>query len=262
MKTDYSFLDHFTWVICGQTVTILSYRKVSAKSSSEITLIPFLFNKAEVTPIPLTFFTNEITIINHGTNTRWIVLLQDNNAEGKGEYKKAIDYFNESVSYLKLNISLDSFYKFGQIHMTLGICYMQLENYALSMKSFEQAKELFSLKEDEVNQAGVYNNLGILYRKEGDFDTAIQFFKESIFMYNNLNNSNQRNNVEIELAKTYFEKGGLEEARRVCLDVLELASINKYKYEAYICLGDIETENSNFSLAIEYYKNALAEPGA
>ncbi|WP_339212424.1 tetratricopeptide repeat protein [Ornithinibacillus sp. FSL M8-0202] len=145
--------------------------------------------------------------------------------------------------------------------MTLGICYMQLENYALSMKSFEQAKELFSLKEDEVNQAGVYNNLGILYRKEGDFDTAIQFFKESIFMYNNLNNSNQRNNVEIELAKTYFEKGGLEEARRVCLDVLELASINKYKYEAYICLGDIETENSNFSLAIEYYKNALAELG-
>ena len=94
----------------------------------------------------------------------------------------------------------------------------------------------------------VYNNLGDVYFREGNYQLAIEYFQKSINIYPGFADAVHN------LGFTYMTIGDYENARK---ELLKSYEINPRLYQSLIKLGVIEYNQKNYAKAKEYFQKTL-----
>lgn len=173
-----------------------------------------------------------------------------------GELYSAILFLNEAM---KLNQATDSYYKAGRIFMALGVCYMELNRFQESMHTFEQAIYVFKLTHDQENEAGTYTNLAIICARNQNYNQSIMYFKQAIDLYQRIGSRQLKVNTMMKLAQTYFYHRDFESASLECEAIFaEDQGETQNHSKVYELMGDIEFQQKNFHLSLDYYDRALS----
>lgn len=139
----------------------------------------------------------------------------------QGRYEEAIQYFRRATK-----IKND----FARAHQKMGECYLALERPRLAQQSFQNAAEIYMEKQmdDHAEQVlkevlklnpdtiNVYNNLGIIYRRQKRYQKAINQYKKAVKV-------NPRDeNIYYNMGRTYFDMEEFEKADVVLKKALEI----------------------------------------
>ena len=158
----------------------------------------------------------------------------------KGEYREAIEAFRKATQLDRLFAK--AYEGMGRAYKALGrtkeaeACLNQAAEIYLSSEKEEDAEgvlnEILEVNPDTIN---VYNTLGVLYRKKGEFQTAMKQYEKALKIHpdeSNIHYNIGRLHVDmqnLEAAKFHFKKAlmydpGFGEAREV-LDAIELGTL-------------------------------------
>lgn len=146
--------------------------------------------------------------------------------EKQGNYLKAMQYEEESLALFKLlndtTGMAKSFENIGSIYEDL----LQFDKaYAYFMKSYEilQGKRNF-------DEANVLNNIGDVYRKKGNYKTAIAFTQKALEIAEYLNDASLLESANKDLSKVFALQNDFEKAyeyRVKSEEYKEIALINE-----------------------------------
>ncbi len=158
----------------------------------------------------------------------------------KGEYGEAIEAFRKATQLDRLFAK--AYEGMGRAYKALGrtkeaeACLNQAAEIYLSSEKEEDAEgvlnEILEVNPDTIN---VYNTLGVLYRKKGEFQRALKQYEKALKIHPdepNIHYNIGRLHVDmknLEAAKFHFKKAltydpGFKEAREV-LDAIELGTL-------------------------------------
>lgn len=115
----------------------------------------------------------------HNNNLKAICLNNLSNIHTKlNNYDKANEYLLQAIDiYRKLNNRKGE----SNALMNLGISYFESGNLKEAKKYFEQTMLIKSeLKNDDPGMIKIYNNLGVIAKREGDTTTAINYYIKSL----------------------------------------------------------------------------------
>jgi tetratricopeptide (TPR) repeat protein len=139
----------------------------------------------------------------------------------QGRYEEAIQYFRRAT-----RIKND----FARAHQKMGECYVALDRPNLAQKSFQTAAEIYMEKQmdDHAEQVlkevlkinpdtiNVYNNLGIIYRRQKRYQKAINQYKKAV----KVNPTDE--NIYYNMGRTYFDMEEFENAKIILEQALEI----------------------------------------
>jgi tetratricopeptide (TPR) repeat protein len=139
----------------------------------------------------------------------------------QGRYEEAIQYFRRATQ-----IKND----FARAHQKMGECYIALERPRLAQQSFQNAAEIYMEKhmDDHAEQVlrevlkinpdtiNVYNNLGIIYRRQKRYQKAINQYQKALKV-----NPNDEN-IYYNMGRTYFDMQEYENAQVVLQKALDI----------------------------------------
>lgn len=189
---------------------------------------------------------------NYGTALGMLekMLKQDENAEALyniGYIKTAQGKFSEAISAFRKATRLDRLFAkayegMGRAYQKLGKpedaekCMIRAADIYMTKENVDDAeavlKEIMEISPDTVN---VYNSLGVLYRKKGDFKTALKNYQKALKVHPDrasIHYNIGRLYIELkdpEMAKNYFTKAlkkdpDFKEAREV-LEAIEVGTL-------------------------------------
>lgn len=95
----------------------------------------------------------------------------------KGDYEAALDKFNEA-----LDSAADDAKQSAEIYNDLGVTYKQLEDFPAAHEALDKAWDGFTELADEKGQAQTLGNRAAVYEAEGLLNEAIETYKESATM--------------------------------------------------------------------------------
>jgi tetratricopeptide (TPR) repeat protein len=139
----------------------------------------------------------------------------------KGEFPQALKCFRKAI---RINHS------FARAHRMMAECFTQMGDKAKAQESLSQAAEIYMSREMDANAEevlnevlklnpdtiNVYNSLGILYRRRGDFDKAIDQYKRALKV------NPQDENIHYNLARTCYERQDFPQAHQVLCSALKI----------------------------------------
>jgi len=188
------------------------------------------------------------------------------------DYETALEYYNKSLNYnedLKPHDSLNYLINKSKIHYAVGVVYTIKRNKKLALdhlkKSLEIQKELPF--DPDFNIALTYINIGNVYRKYEDFETAAQYYLEANKVitpeYNNY--LNLKSYCLNQISAIYLNKGELSKSlifMRKYIDInIALYDTNHrqvaigYFNYALICaqIGKLTIAESYFNKSMDIY---------
>lgn len=100
----------------------------------------------------------------------------------------------------------------GFIHLNLGILYKNQRDYSTALEEYANAEKLFLEIEDENSLAQTYNNRGIVYKWLKEYDKSDLEYRKCIMIWSKLNDFKNMAKTYQNLGVLYFNKGNYEEA--------------------------------------------------
>ncbi len=212
-----------------------------------------------------------------------VQFLWANELTNRGQYVEALDIFQNLMNEVEL-ASYDFLPHFYDGYAKLSY---QLGDFNLAFDLLKKEAKILEREQKSYNQASVYNNIGILYKKRNQIDSSIIYHKRAqnlnillkdtiniIKSYNNIG-STYLENGQMERAKHYFQKavhfapdrvtqslkinyslllsqsGDTAQAIRLLEDVVSQPDNQKLRIEALEKLVLIYKLNQNFEKALE-----------
>ncbi|MGF9800498.1 tetratricopeptide repeat protein [Brevibacillus agri] len=185
----------------------------------------------------------------------------------KGVMHGVLDEHVSAIEWLKraeeLNVSQRLLYNGADIHIVMGICYHKLSHFEEAERSFLKVLDILKIIPDERLEAALDHNLGMLYRRTGRYEEAIEHLQSAYELHQEAGRHHSTNNTTIELAKAYRLNGQLEESKRLCYKVMNDGPVEELLAEAQYALaetlyvdGQYEEALENAKLALEFFKKA------
>ena len=134
---------------------------------------------------------------------------------------------DKAVSYLKKSIEIDS--TSDIVYNYLAIQYLFLSKFKDGESAFNKAIEIAKIKAPE-RLAGHYNDSGVLYKKWGKFDKALESFGKAIEL------GHTSGLPYINLGEIYYNRKDYEKVEKTLLKYREVSSGNP---KAYAQIGHI-----------------------
>ncbi len=145
-----------------------------------------------------------------------------------GYIKTAQSSYEEALSYFRRAIQINN--DFARAYQKMGECYVQLGRQHLAEQSFQKAAAIYMDKEmddsaEVVLKAvlklnpetiNVYNSLGIIYRRQGRYQKAIDQYQKALKV------NSQDENIYYNMGRIFFETGEMEKAERVLCKSLQV----------------------------------------
>ena len=94
-----------------------------------------------------------------------------------------------------------------------AVCYSQLNDYPAAVANFTAAMKI---TEEPKGRGYLLNWLGFTYRKQGQLDTALRYYEQSLELYKELKSDQAYAEVLINIGVVYRMQGKIEEALRRC----------------------------------------------
>jgi signal transduction histidine kinase/DNA-binding response OmpR family regulator/Tfp pilus assembly protein PilF len=130
-------------------------------------------------------------------------------------------------------------------------------------KTFEYAKQAAALGEQLDFKRGVgaaYNNIGIGYYQQNNYDTAIAWYQKAIEQHKAAGNFKGEAYIINNIGLIYWKQGEMPTAVKYYMQALKIWEDHKLESETssiYDNLGNIYNEQEEYDRAIEYYKKAI-----
>ncbi|MCK4824176.1 tetratricopeptide repeat protein, partial [bacterium] len=102
----------------------------------------------------------------------------------KGDYKKAIDYYNKVL--VKTGKASDQSAK-GKIFINLGNIFWEKSNFKKAIDYYNKSLKIFIELDDFQKQALVYNYLGCLYTDRKEYRKSLEIFDKSLEICSSIN---------------------------------------------------------------------------
>lgn len=173
-----------------------------------------------------------------------------------------IDELTSSISYLleaiHINKTKGTFYKYGEIFMTLGVCYKRIGNIKEARESHWKAYQKFEELNIELLKAGTLVNLGIISNIERDYEQSLQFLNQAIELYTKLSETNGLINAKLEKGEVYLNIQKLVEVKQLCDELLSFNLKEQIKAQVFVLLGKMNSQNRNISEALDYFFQSKA----
>ncbi|MDO8998715.1 MAG: tetratricopeptide repeat protein [Bacteroidota bacterium] len=174
----------------------------------------------------------------------------------KGDYVKAIDYYQKSLNLgesKKIDEAvLVALGNIGAIYITIGQNNKALE---YQLKSLAIAEKI-----DNTNKlASIYNNLSLLYNNFLDFNKSLEYGNKSLEIYTKMNDVNGICSAYGNIGNAYMGLNNTEEALKNFIKNHELAILAGNPYEettSAMDIGEIYFKNKQISLATSYFLKA------
>jgi signal transduction histidine kinase len=178
----------------------------------------------------------------------------------RGELKSSLTYLLEAKAIFD-SIHLETLLPY--VYLKLGSVYGELQDYNIAGSWYRKGIEK-SLAINDLQKAGIgLNALGILYKQQGKYDSALMRFGEALEIINGLHNpqlfmaitDNMGNvfSMQKDYRKAiYYHKKALEQALLVNIP-LSVASNYVNLGEAYYGLGDYQNARACYEKALPVY---------
>lgn len=127
----------------------------------------------------------------------------------RGENVKAIEYLKRSIFIYPLSASP---IRLGMLYSDLGQAYVSIENWTKAKEAFLKAKNLCQLHRYYKGEAELLILLAEVSCHLEDFDSAMNFTKESCRVFARIQEHDSLANTLQYYALLYFEQDGIEEA--------------------------------------------------
>ena len=162
-------------------------------------------------------------------------------SDDKGEYDKAIDFFNRALTYDRKN---------PDIYKNLSLAYRHKKDFNKAVESAEQSASL------NAEDTDAKTLLGNIYFESGKFDDAISAYRSVL----DKNPGNPR--VLYNMGSALMQKGDEFAAVEYFKKAGAADRIGEVAHRAFSRLGVIYTERKDFAEAEKYLKEAVAiRPG-
>lgn len=172
-------------------------------------------------------------------------------------YKNCLNYSQKALDYaLKSNNQKN----IANSYSNLGIIYMEIEKFDDALDVLIKSVAIYSVLPQSSIQAFTHYSLGICYLEKNNFTMAEKNFDTARKIYKDLNITSAIENLNLQKAIVYKEKGKIDLAFSLFQNIIsrEITSdSNKIKSEAFYHLGDIELSKNRNNLALNYLNRAL-----
>jgi len=148
-------------------------------------------------------------------------------------------------------------YQMQSLNM-LGFSLFVTGNYSRGLKISLQGKQLAEKLDDTVGLLKAYNNIGNIYRRQGNYNEAITSFLTAKRLAEEKKTS--ISNILSTLGICYLETGRINLAMQyIQASYQQNITNNGYQISiTYNRLGDIQSKLNNIPLALEYYRLGVA----
>lgn len=141
--------------------------------------------------------------------------------------------------------------------LIIGINYVRIKKYIKAKNHFQQILNISGTYKDELLISKVYHNLGYLYSKEGNTESALQNYKKSLEYKNE--NTNLYINTVYFIIKEYIKVNDITNATNYINNVIN----NSYlcnNYESFVRIQIISYKLHNKDRELENYIQNVATP--
>ena len=175
----------------------------------------------------------------------------------KGNYGGAMDYYFEALEQAKKH---NDYIQIAYSNNNLGGIFTMQGNYIDAIEYIKSALHYFS-KENHLKGIGyTYVNLGNLYRYAGETDEGIRCLNQAIIYKEKVNDTIGIAITKNLIAIALFDKGDFDEAHILYTQLQDLYRINKDIKGLSVVknyLGLLETKDSNYQRAIQFFKESI-----
>ena len=163
-------------------------------------------------------------------------------------------------------LKLEDTEHFATTLLNAATAYSAGGDYAQAIRLYRQAAQIYDriLPQGDYRQAGLYNNMSILFEKMNENAEAVEAAKKALAMIEKLpDNEAQTATTLTNLALLYFKLSDNEEAK-VCLSrALALfekdgENLNEHYSGALAGMGEACYRDGEYEKALSYYEKALA----
>ena len=171
----------------------------------------------------------------------------------KGDYVKAIDYYQKSLQLgesKKINEAvLVALGNIGAIYISLNQDKKALE---YQLRSLAIAKKI-----NNINKlASIYNNLSLLYTRFNENEKALEYGNKSLEIYKTMDDANGICSAYGNIGNAYMALNNLDEALKNYIKTNELSISVGNPYEectSSMDIGEIYFKKKNYKMALPYY---------
>ncbi|MBP6430853.1 MAG: tetratricopeptide repeat protein [Ferruginibacter sp.] len=176
----------------------------------------------------------------------------------KGDYKKAIEYFQ---SYFKEAESNNNLIEMAIGRNNEGNVYIELGDYVSAIATYEDALALRKKAKDSSGIAMSYNNIGFIYKDLGDYEKATTNFFNSLRINEQLNDKPAQALTYSYLAVTYWRKKDYSLAHQNLNKAYAIQSLQSDEPNMAISLqthGAVFADEKMYDSAALYFNKARA----
>ncbi|MEM1320483.1 MAG: transcriptional regulator [Bacteroidota bacterium] len=134
--------------------------------------------------------------------------------EKKGDYLEGLSHQKES---LRLFESLDDRAGIAMTNENIGSIYEDLSQYNLAYEYFDKALK-FAGEQDFKARANIFNNLGDIHRKQGNYAEAIKYTQQALQLAEQTPNNDELESANKDLGKAYALMGDYPKAYQYLSD--------------------------------------------
>ena len=166
--------------------------------------------------------------------------------------KKSIAFCMENqVTDLELKTKFD-----------LGGLYLQQDRYIDAIKLLYQVKDSLKVHDNKYLELVLYSTMGVLYTNIGKTELAIESYKESIAIDNELEDIDYKSSNYVNMGETFFQAKEYDSAIfyfNKALDVSLPYSKDRTTLAVNVSLGNIFLTNNQLDSCYVYYQKAFAD---
>lgn len=155
----------------------------------------------------------------------------------------------------------------ANIIMKIGTLKFMLHDYSSSIKDYEEALNIFEnlyVEKQEPflaeRKAAAYNNIAGIHLQQGDFDTALLYYKNALEMTHVNKNEVYESTLSNNIGICYLEKKSFDLADHYFIKSLSIRKAKGDKRGQAQCLNNLgknQVMQGHFQKALDFFKQAL-----
>ncbi|MCD4818809.1 MAG: sigma 54-interacting transcriptional regulator [Candidatus Cloacimonetes bacterium] len=178
-------------------------------------------------------------------------------SNNQGNKEKAMEYYKKS---LVISEELGNKKNIAIVLGNIGLLYNSQDNYEKAMKYNKKSLKIHKELGDKKGISTILANRGIIYTNQGNFEKALEYYKKSLKICEKLGDKKGIGNTLCNIGVIYQYQSNYEKAMNYNKKSLEISEELGNKQN--ICLdlgsiGNIYVYQGNFKKAMEYYKKSL-----
>lgn len=175
----------------------------------------------------------------------------------ESEFEKSFKLIYESIDICEKNNYTE---ETAILYDYLATVFLQVSNYSEANNYYLKAQRIYSRINDNVRQAYVLNNMGVLYLELGNTEKALESVNQGIDIVNSTEDKRDLGILYTNKSLAFYKKNEFDSAQ-IYADLAIKIAVEKSSYyylpKVYNIKGEIYLQQSDFKLARYYLSEGL-----